>query len=350
MTDRILLNGRFNTLDPARPSATAVAIEDGLFAAVGDDREIASRRDHRSVVIAMLVALTLGGSVLCVKAAGPPQLPDWAYPTSPSGSPAASPTDPAPLHVAGSSKSYAAAQTVDRFSPPDWHPEEHGPMPEVVAVGRKPNVFACAYCHLPNGAGRAENASLAGLSEQYIVQQIDAMKAKLRTGSAPAMTGLMNQVAAAVSGDDARAAARYFSSLKPAAGWIRVEEVEVVPITHVIPVNVLAKADGPGTESLGRRVIEIPADTQRTVLRDSQAGYVAYVPVGSIKRGKALAESTPGKVPIGRSPSYLFRQLFDIQHGARTGPSVEPMKAVVNNLSEDEMLMLAAYLASLPTR
>jgi cytochrome c553 len=29
---------------------------------------------------------------------------------------------------------------------------------------------------------------------------------------------------------------------------------------------------------------------------------------------------------------------------------VEPMKAVVKNLSEDEMLMLAAYLASLPTR
>jgi cytochrome c553 len=328
-------------------------------------------RDRRPYMQTMLaIALTLGSSLLCVKAAGPPQLPDWAYPTSPLGSPAAPPTDPEPLHVAGSSKSYTAAQTVDRFSPPDWHPEEHGPMPEVVAVGQKPSVFACAYCHLPNGAGRAENASLAGLSEAYIVQQIDAMKAKLRTGSAPAMTGLMNQVAAAVSGDDARAAARYFSSLKPAAGWIRVEEVEVVPITHVIPVNVLAKADGPGTESLGRRVIEIPVDTQRTVLRDSQAGYIAYVPVGSIKQGKALAESTPGEVPItcatchgvglkglgdipplaGRSPSYLFRQLFDIQHGARTGPSVEPMKAVVKNLSEDDMLMLAAYLASLPTR
>ena len=48
MTDLILLNGRFNTQDAAKPSATAVAIEDGLFAAVGDDREIASRRDHSS--------------------------------------------------------------------------------------------------------------------------------------------------------------------------------------------------------------------------------------------------------------------------------------------------------------
>ena len=36
-------------------------------------------------------------------------------------------------------------------------------MPTIVAAGRKPAVFACAYCHQPNGVGRPENANLTGL-------------------------------------------------------------------------------------------------------------------------------------------------------------------------------------------
>jgi predicted amidohydrolase YtcJ len=38
--DWILHGGRFTTLDPARPAATAVAIADGRFLAVGDDTEV----------------------------------------------------------------------------------------------------------------------------------------------------------------------------------------------------------------------------------------------------------------------------------------------------------------------
>jgi predicted amidohydrolase YtcJ len=40
MTDLILTNGRFTTLDRAQPQASAVAIEDGRFTAVGDEREV----------------------------------------------------------------------------------------------------------------------------------------------------------------------------------------------------------------------------------------------------------------------------------------------------------------------
>jgi predicted amidohydrolase YtcJ len=40
--DLILRNGRFTTLDPSNPAAIAVAITDGCFAAVGDDREVMS--------------------------------------------------------------------------------------------------------------------------------------------------------------------------------------------------------------------------------------------------------------------------------------------------------------------
>jgi predicted amidohydrolase YtcJ len=51
MTDTILFNGRIATLDPARPSATAMAIRDGLFEAVGTDVDIMMRRAPDTVVI-----------------------------------------------------------------------------------------------------------------------------------------------------------------------------------------------------------------------------------------------------------------------------------------------------------
>jgi predicted amidohydrolase YtcJ len=51
MTDTILFNGRITTLDPSRPTATAVAIKEGLFAAVGDDRDIMARRQAKTTAI-----------------------------------------------------------------------------------------------------------------------------------------------------------------------------------------------------------------------------------------------------------------------------------------------------------
>src|SRR5437016_7894221 len=51
MTETLLFNGRIATLDPANPTATAVAIENGQFSAVGDDREIMTRRDSGTVLI-----------------------------------------------------------------------------------------------------------------------------------------------------------------------------------------------------------------------------------------------------------------------------------------------------------
>src|SRR5213592_605847 len=84
--------------------------------------------------------------------------PDWAYPATPK---------PAPLdsvlqkQVPGSAKKYTQAQIDDGFNPPDWFPDEHPPMPEIVATGRKP-ARACALCHLPTGDGHPECSSLAG--------------------------------------------------------------------------------------------------------------------------------------------------------------------------------------------
>ena len=55
-----------------------------------------------------------------------------------------------------------------------------------------------------------------------------------------------------------------------------------------------------------------------------------------------------GAVPpiAGRSPSYMVRQLYDLQSGARAGAGAAQMKPVVENLTVDEMTSIAAYLTT----
>ncbi len=50
--------------------------------------------------------------------------------------------------------------------------------------------------------------------------------------------------------------------------------------------------------------------------------------------------------PRRPEPGYIVRQLFDMKTGLRRGKRVELMKPVVANLSADDMLAIAAYLAS----
>jgi cytochrome c553 len=116
-----------------------------------------------------------------------------------------------------------------------------------------------------------------------------------------------------------------------------------------------------GKEVLGQRIVETPENAEATeVLRNPRSGFVAYVPKGSVKKGEALATRGQcalchgtnleglGPVPgiAGRSPSYMVRQMYDMQHGLRAGVWTELMKRVVGPLSVDDMLNLAAYAAS----
>jgi cytochrome c553 len=48
----------------------------------------------------------------------------------------------------------------------------------------------------------------------------------------------------------------------------------------------------------------------------------------------------------GRSPSYLVRQMWDMQQGTRNGEAAQLMKPVLANLSPSDMVAIAAYLAS----
>jgi len=295
--------------------------------------------------------------------------PYWAFAIKPadlaSDAPQ-KPPDPTPRHVPKSEAAFTLAQTTDLFTPPDWHPEDHPGMPEIVSRGRSPEVFACGYCHLPNGQGRPENSSLAGLPAAYIVQQLADFKNGLRKSSDPrhGPTAAMIKYETKANEKEIQAAAEYFSALKPRP-WIRVVEADTVPKTQV-GGWMLVVSEGGETEPIGERIIETPEKLERTELRDDHSGFVAYVPVGSIKKGEALAAGAStktlrcvtchgpglrgqGKVPplAGRSPSYIVRQLYDIQSGARTGVSVHPMKPVVTKLTIDDMAAIAAYTASL---
>ena len=267
----------------------------------------------------------------------------------------------------------------------DWFPEDHpNPMPEVIrhgpaALGK--DTRACGSCHLADGSGRPENASPAGLPVGYIVRQLNDFKNDLRHSADPRKgnSNTMAMLAKALTDEERTQAAEYFAAVK----WrphVRVIETNLVPKTQ-IQGELFIPTSRERTEPIGNRIIEVPTNIQASqTLRSSRGTWIAYVPVGAIKKGKALVTlgamkivnghivqgkttacgtchgvdlmGVPPDVPplAGRSPSYLAREIFDIQQGSRRGSdsSVQLMKMVVEKLQPDDIVNIAAYLASRP--
>jgi cytochrome c553 len=320
-----------------------------------------------------LAAIGVTNMSLLFAAEGPP--PGWAYgfPPGTAGAPAAAPA-PAPAaapdttvkHLPGSTGAFTIPQIRDAFGPADWYPGDHPPMPDVVAHGRKPDVRACGLCHYPNGKGRPENAGVAGLPTSYFIQQMLDFRNGDRKSAEPrkANTNVMIAIAKGMTDDEIKASAEYYGSMKWTP-WIKVIETKMVPKTRIAG-GMFLTAEGAEKEPLGARIIETPENTEGTeLLRDARSGFFAYVPLGSIKKGEALVTNGAGKTmacgvchgadlkglgPVpgiaGRSPSYMVRQMFDMQQGARKGLWTDLMKPVVSKLSEDDMLAIAAYTAS----
>jgi cytochrome c553 len=238
-------------------------------------------------------------------------------------------------------------------------------MPTIVATGRRPAVFACAYCHQPDGVGRPENANLTGLSAAYMRRQLADYRAGLRKSTVAAMlpNKLMAKGAAQVTPEEIDAAVAYFASL-PVSSKLSVVEAEEVPRSAPRGWALAPLSEG-GTEALGSRIVELPNDPVSADLRDPAATYTAYVPPGSVQQGRDLAKGG-GKTqacsachgsdlrgasdapPIaGRSPTYLVRQLIDFKSGARAGLMSAQMRDVAAAMSESDMIAAAAYAASL---
>ena len=292
--------------------------------------------------------------------------PAWAYPMNTPGF-KPTPDDGSIRRVPGSSAGYTLTQTRNRFGAVDWHPGDHPPMPEVVGRGRKPGVFACGWCHRADGPGGPENANLAGLPVAYFIQQMADYRSGARKTSVPKRgpTTLMIALSQDISDKEIAAAAEYFASLKPKR-IIRVVETDMVPKT-VVAGWFFSDAKSGWTEPIGQRIIEMPEDLDQFESRDARATFIAYAPLGSIKRGEALVATggggkTPpcatchgkdlkgaGSIPpiAGRSPSYTVRQLYDYQSGARAGVGASQMKPFVEKLSVADMTAIAAYLSTL---
>jgi cytochrome c553 len=321
---------------------------------------------QRVVVVSVLAIGSWG--MLAAAAA----MPDWAY-AIPLAPPAGAQQNPPPApditprQVPGSPLTFTRPQISDGFGPADWFPGDHPAMPEIVARGRRPDVRACALCHYPNGKGRQENAGIAGLPISYFVQTMNDFREGRRKSAEArkANTNIMIAIAKAVTAEEVRAAAEYFASMKWTP-WIRVVETATVPKMASrggmwIPVA------GGEREPIGMRIVETPENPERTeILRDPRSGFIAYVPIGSIKKGEALARTGGGRTfacgvchgedlqglgPVpgiaGRSPSYLARQMYDMQTGARQGEWVELMKPVVARLTDEDYVNLSAYVSSL---
>jgi cytochrome c553 len=290
--------------------------------------------------------------------------PAWAYVWDPAF--ITPPPDDTPHRLPGSTAAFSWVQARDLFFAPSWHPQDHPAMPDVVARGRKPDVRACGSCHRAEGTGGPENSSLAGLPVQYFVQQMADFKSGARKFSGPQRSAvlLMNAAANAMTDEEVRAAAEYFAALKPKR-IVKVVESETIPQTYIARLFFVKKPEG-GTQPLGRRIVEMPDDVEQFELRDSRSQFTAYVPPGSIAKGAALAKTGGGGTTLacatchgpdlkglgpipgiaGRSPTYMVRQLYDFKVGARAGSGSALMKPVVENLSEDDMIALAAYVAS----
>jgi cytochrome c553 len=288
--------------------------------------------------------------------------PEWAFGPDQTGQAVPrKPDDGIKKQAPGSTRFYTQAQIDDPMHPPDWFPDEHPPMPQVVALGNGTTVRACIGCHLATGHGHPENSRLPGATAGYLARQLADFRCGVRAGVS---ARIMINIAKAMTEDEIRASAEYFAGLKTLR-WTRVVESDVVPKTYYRGNRRLPLAEG-GSEPIGNRIIEIPEEPERNELRDPHSGNISYVPPGSLAKGEALASTGGGGKTIpcaichgpalkgigdvpgiaGQSPIVLARQLFDLQSGDRHGGMAALMKPVVEKLGHDDILALAAYVAS----
>jgi cytochrome c553 len=287
--------------------------------------------------------------------------------------------------VEGSGAQYSLVQIRDLHNVIDWFPTDHPRMTTIIEHG--PQSMGdigrgCGSCHLPNGRGRPENAPPGGLPVAYLLRQIEDFRHGLRYTADPRKpnTNTMIDLAKAMTDAEMKAAADYFSSIAPASEpWIKVVESNMSPKVRYVG-NLALPAKEKGEEPIAGRIIEMPQDEEQgDVLRNPHSGFIAYVPPGSIRKGEDLVTTggmkiVGGKIvqgkttacgtchglnltgvvgadvpPIaGRSPSYIARQLWDIQQGTRNGAQAQLMKLVVANLTPDDLVAIAAYIASRP--
>jgi cytochrome c553 len=265
----------------------------------------------------------------------------------------------------GSDKSFTRNETYYDYNPADWYPGDHPPMPDIVAHGHANlKLRACALCHYPNGQGRTENGQVAGLSEQYILQQLQAFADGTRRSADPrkANTNEMAMIAARLTDEEKKQAAAYYAAI-PFRKMSRAVETTQVPQLRTTLNALMLPIPNQPPMPLGLRIVQVPEDPDRVLLtRNPREQWIAYVPVGSLEAGRKLVTSSVKTVQCalchgptlqgladipgigGRTATYLMRQLWDFKQGTRQNML---MQGVVKNLTAEDMMNISAYLTSL---
>jgi cytochrome c553 len=310
----------------------------------------------RFVLVLVLLSLL---SLTAAAQLGQLKTPTWAFqiidpvlPPQPEGADA--------ISIPGSSKKYTRKEIENLSAPPDWFPDQNTPKPPIVLQGRA-GALACGSCHLMSGLGHPESADLAGLPASYLMRQLADFKSGARKD-----ISRMNGIAQAMSDEEMRQSSEWFAARKP-VGWNKTIEAATVPKTYIGPGRMrFAHPDG-GTEPIGNRIITLPEDAARARSRDPNSGFIAYVPVGSIKRGEALVRTGGGGKTIacaichgddmkgladvprlaGTHPIYIARQLYIFKNGERAGLGAQLMKKPVAQLNDEDIVAISAYLGSL---
>ena len=124
---------------------------------------------------------------------------------------------------------------------------------------------------------------------------------------------------------------------------------------------------GGGMEPIGNRIITLPQDQSRVTKRDPHSGFIAYVPPGIIKKGEAFVknggsgksvacaichgDSLQGLANVpriaGLHPIYIARQLRQFKDGTRNGGDAPLMKKAVSQMTDEDIVAVAAYVGSL---
>jgi hypothetical protein len=129
--------------------------------------------------------------------------PEWAFAPEPAPAITPLPDDGQPKQVPGSSLHLTRKQISDPGNPPDWFPDEHPPMPQVVAHGGGPGVRACIICHLPTGLGHPENSRVPGGTATYLLRQLADFRSGARNGAA---AGTMVVIAKGLTDEEMKSA------------------------------------------------------------------------------------------------------------------------------------------------
>lgn len=269
--------------------------------------------------------------------------PDWAFLTPDANAPA-----PAPPGGGGGA--------------PPAPPAAQPGVPMIVVAGKGPEVRPCNTCHTPSGMGQPESANIRGLNAAYFERQMQDFKNGMRTGP---RAGAMSGFAKNMTDDEIKEVAGYYAGLKPVQ-WTRISESNVAPKTTVNRISQRTRAEGTDTEEVGNRIIEF-ANSPAAVRQMADPAFIAFVPTGALGHGRALAntggngvttacaschgEKLQGMADVpgiaGRSPVYIARQIYSFKNGVRKGPMAEMMKSVVAKMSDEDVIAVSSYVATL---